>query len=434
MAYTSFQPRSEEAGDTSRPSPWTPAPRPEWVEVVNELGADLEADGVQPIRLDADSLLEQAANATGLSDFGDDRFREPLGILTKSLDSEAALHFTGRIIARGEILRALQARLQLFDALKRHPEILEERIEAPIFVGGAGRSGTSIVQGLLAEDPAHRTPLGWEVCDPCPPAGESAAAREERIASWDHALQIWHRVTPEIATMHAIGGRVPAECPTIFAGEFLATYFTFSYNIPSYASWLAAADKHVFYEYHKKFLQLLQWQQQGRRWILKTPTHIANVATVLDVYPDARFAYTHRDPLKVVASLAGFHGTMVWMRSDRLPDIRAVMQGTSLALASLLDSTIQLQSEGVLRDEILFDILYFDFMQDPIGTIAKLYEHFGWEYTADTRERMRRHLAAHRQGAHGRYVYGFENTGLDPETERPRFGSYQAHQGVPSEI
>ncbi len=125
---------------------------------------------------------------------------------------------------------------------------------------------------------------------------------------------------------------------------------------------------------------------------------------------------------------------MVWMRSDRLPDIRAVMQGTSLALASLLDSTIQLQSEGVLRDEILFDILYFDFMQDPIGTIAKLYEHFGWEYTADTRERMRRHLAAHRQGAHGRYVYGFENTGLDPETERPRFGSYQAHQGVPSEI
>lgn len=434
MEYGTFHASGEQAGEAGGKSPWRPAERPEWVRAVNEFGVELEAGGVQPAELDADSLLAQAVTTAQLSNFGDDGFLEPLHILCRALETEARLHFVGRIVAHGEILRVLVARLQLVDALERHPEIGDEKIVEPVFVCGAGRTGTTILQELLAEDPAHRTLLGWEASDPCPPRDEPEAAREARIDHWDRALSIWQRVTPETAAMHRVGGRVPAECPALFNGEFRSTYFTFSYNIPSYAAWFSKADKRPAYDYHKKFLQRLQWRRPARRWILKTATHIADVETVLEVYPDARVINTHRDPLKVLASLTGFAGTMVWMRSDHIPDLRAMMQATSTGLAALLKYTMELGSNGLLRDEILYDLRYADFMQDPLGSLARVYAHFGWEFGDQTHERMRRYLAAHPQGAHGRYVYSFDDTGLDPAVERPRFAAYQEHYGVPSEI
>jgi hypothetical protein len=432
MQYGSFQ--SETNLAEGAVSPWKPASRPEWVSAVNELGRDLEAGGLDLVRLDADSLLEQAATKTHLADFGDDAFLEPLHILTKSLEEEANLNLIGRIIARDEILSGLVSRLAIVDVLKRHPEILDQEIKAPVFIGGAGRTGTTILQELLAEDPAHRTLLGWEVREPCPPAGESTAAREERIDRADRAISIWHRVTPESESMHAVGGRLPAECPVIFSHEFRATYFTFSYNVPSYSQWFNAADKRPAYEYHKKFLKVLQWQQPAKRWILKTATHIADVETLLEVYPDACIINTHRDPLKIVASLAGFHGTMIWMRSDQIPDVRGTMQATSLGLASLLDHTLQLRLRGVLPDDIIFDLLYAELMKDPVAAIGRIYAHFGWSFTDEAQSRMRAYLESHKQGSRGRYVYSFDNAGLDPAEERRRFSAYQDHYAVASEI
>lgn len=432
MEYGMFQSSATNAAGTA--SPWQPSSRPEWVEAINHLGRDLAASGGVPIRLDADSLMEQTTANTGLSDFGDKAFLEPLHVLTVSLQEEANLNFMGTIIARDEILSALTSRLVVVDVLKRHPEILKQQIKEPVFIAGAGRTGTTILQELLVQDPAHRTPLGSEVRDPCPRAAESASAREARIARLDHAISIWHKVTPEVEAMHAMGARLPAECPTIFAQEFRSPYYTFSYNVPSYSKWLNTADRHPAYEYHSKFLKILQWRQPGKRWILKTATHIADIETVLDVYPDARIINTHRDPLNVLASLAGFYGTMIWMHSDQIPDIRGAMQATSLGLASLLDHTIQLRCQGRIPDEIIFDILYADLVKDPLAIVGRLYDHFGWSFTNDAQSRMRTYLESHKQGSRGRYVYGFDNTGLDPAIERPRFAAYQRHYGVASEI
>ena len=139
---------------------WRPAARPRWVQEINDLGADLLACGERLLALDARSLLSQARTRTGLTDFGSEDFLAGLDVLTRALEEEAELTLMGRIMARDEILNALECRLRIEAAFREHPQIAEEVIEAPILIGGSGRSGTTILHELLVQDPACRAPLG----------------------------------------------------------------------------------------------------------------------------------------------------------------------------------------------------------------------------------------------------------------------------------
>ena len=63
---------------------WTPRPRPAWVSRINEEGRVFDSRSVVP--LDEASLLDHAVRNTGLEDFGEDDWREPFGILLRSID------------------------------------------------------------------------------------------------------------------------------------------------------------------------------------------------------------------------------------------------------------------------------------------------------------------------------------------------------------
>ena len=91
--------------------------------------------GLTPIKLDLDALLNSARKNTGLDDFGEDDFTEPLTLLLRCLEQEAQLSLLGRVIARTDILRTLENRLGIVDLLKRHPEIEEPEVAFPQYVG-----------------------------------------------------------------------------------------------------------------------------------------------------------------------------------------------------------------------------------------------------------------------------------------------------------
>ncbi|MCX5738491.1 MAG: sulfotransferase, partial [Proteobacteria bacterium] len=138
-----------------------PSARPAWVRALNEIGDP------RWISLDEAELLAEAQRCAGLADFGDAAFREPLRIFLEALEREAKLHYVGRTLARADVLEWLENRLQIIEWTRRHPEIAAERIDAPLFITGLPRTGTSILHELLAQDPAHRVPLAWEVRHPC---------------------------------------------------------------------------------------------------------------------------------------------------------------------------------------------------------------------------------------------------------------------------
>ena len=136
---------------------WTAPPHPEWLSAMNREGSYLNLPAVVP--LDEQSLLQHAERTTGLDDFGDELWREPFRILLKALEEEAQLTLMGRLMARSDIVLWLSTRLNVVDTLKRHPEILEEEIIAPMVIVGLPRSGTSILFELLSQDPEIGVPL-----------------------------------------------------------------------------------------------------------------------------------------------------------------------------------------------------------------------------------------------------------------------------------
>jgi hypothetical protein len=411
---------------------WSPKPRPEWVTELNAFGRQIGSPAAL-VALGEASLLRAACDASGLDDFGDDRWREPFGIFVRALEEEAELHLLGRILARNDIVRALVNRLEVHATLLRHPEILEERVDAPVLVVGTGRSGTSILHELLAQDSAHRVARTWELLHPCPPPERATYWTDPRIAAADQEYTFWHLVTPEYRTMHENGGDVPNEDPLIDTLEFASDHLMGSYPVPSYARWLARADCAPVFRAHRRFLQLLQWRCRGERWILKSPSYLAKLPAFFAEYPDAYVVLTHRDPLKVLPSLVSLMATLRWMHSDAV-DVEAVVKSAVNGTAIAMDLVMQWRSDGTLPDDRIVDVRFDDLVRDPWRIMHALYERIGATLTIDAQRRMGDYLEARPRERHGRHDYDFADTGLDVTETRARFGRYQARYAVPSEV
>ena len=410
-----------------------PRDRPAAVRALNALGRALERAGVRPFPLGEEALLSEARRRTGLADFGDGAFREPLAIFLRALESEAALTLVGRFLARRELLGWLVNRLELTDTWRRHPEILREEVRAPLFVTGSGRSGTSLLHELLAQDPRSRVLRTWEALHPCPPPEAAGYETEPRIARADREMRLWERIAPAYGTMHENGGAVPQECIYLTAHELQSDLLSGSYQVPSYQAWLARSDKTRAYRYHRRMLQLLQWRCPGERWVLKAPSHLWTLRELFAVYPEARVVQTHRDPLVVLASMTSLVATLFWLRSDRV-DPRAIAKGWLRGVAFMLTHSLEQREKGLLPADRIHDVLYQELVRDPIGAVRRLYARFELELAPVAEARMRAYLAARPKDRRGAHRYAFAHTGLDLSRERARFAAYQERFGVPSEI
>ena len=377
--------------------------------------------------------MSDAARRTGLTDFGDDSFREPLALFTRALDEEAALTPVGRFVARRELDTLLENRLRIEETFARHPEIAQQEIAAPLFVTGTGRSGTSILHELLAQDPRQRVLETWEALRPCPPPTPESFTSDPRIRRAEREVKLWERIAPVYKTMHENGARVPQECIFLTAHAFASDLLSGNYHVPSYAAWLGRADLRVAYRTHRRILKLLQWRCPGERWVLKAPSHLWSLRALLDVYPDARIVWTHRDPLAVMGSMTSLMATLLWIRSDRV-DPRALGPRTVASIAFMLERATGLRDDGTLPKEQVHDVRYQDFLADPIAAVAGVYDAFGMQLSADAEERMRRYLAAKPQGRHGTHAWRDVDTGIDLDEARERFAPYRKRFGVPAEV
>lgn len=405
--------------------PWQPGPRPGWVRALNEVGDP------RWIALDETSVVTEALQRVGKVDFGDESFREPMRVFLAALEREAKLHYVGRTLARADVVEWLANRLRIVDLCKRVPAILRSAVEAPIFITGLPRTGTSILHELLAQDPALRAPLAWEVKQPVPPPGASERGDDARIAAAERAVRLWCDVVPEYDAMHELGARLPVECIALMAPSFRSDELAGRHVVPSYAAWLARADLRPAYAWHKRTLQVLQWRDARARWVLKAPSHMGALDALFAVYPDARVVQTHRDPLTVMASVASILFATAWVRSDAVDPQAVLGWFTGETCMQLLANAMRVRDAG--REGQFADVLYADLVRDPIATVARLYVRLGLTLSAEAEARMRAHLASKPQGKHGAHRYDFENTGFDRAQERARFAAYQRRYGVASE-
>lgn len=405
--------------------------RPLGLRVVNAVGSALRMAGIPLLDLDPDALLARAARRTGLDDFGDDRFREPYRVLLDAFEREAELTTLGRMVARSDVTRLLENRLYMVAAHARHPEIGAGRVERPLFIIGLPRTGTTILHELLAQDPANRVPMTWEVARVHPPPARATYETDPRIASVDEQLAGVDRLIPDFKQMHPMGATLPQECVALTAHDFASMIFTTTHRLPSYQAWLDRADLGWVYASHRRQLQYLQWQCPAERWVLKSPGHLWALEALLAEYPDARIVQTHRDPLRVIASLASLIANLRSMASDAVDPAAIGVEWTTRLAAGLRHATAV--RDARTGGAPVFDMHFRDFIRDEIGMVRRIYDHFDFELTAEAEGRMRRFLAANPKDKHGAHRYSLADAGLDPATERARYREYQARYAIEPE-
>ena len=127
--------------------------------------------------LDVATLVAAARERVGYDDFGDDTWREGLGVLVRALSTEGDLSATGEHVFADQIVGYLANRLEIERWYASHPEIDEQEIVAPLFGLGLPRTGSTALSFLLASDRSRRSLRTWEASTPCPPPETAAALR-----------------------------------------------------------------------------------------------------------------------------------------------------------------------------------------------------------------------------------------------------------------
>jgi Sulfotransferase family len=411
---------------------WVPPPRPDWVQRINEEGYCMNIRGVVP--LDEESLLRSAIQSTGLSDFGSDDWREPFRVFIAALEEEADLNLMGRIRTRSEILQLLEARLQVEDTYKRHPEIAEEEIHQPIIIIGQGRSGTSLLQNVLSADPENGVLMHWEMIFPCPPPEAATYETDSRIAKAHALVDQWNRVTPTFASMHEMAGNMPFEDLQILAMNFMSiSGMDCLGQVPSYDMYAMQQDIVPTLRYHERVLKLLQWKNPRKRWVLKDPLHLDRIEALLEVYPDACFVWTHRDPVRALASLVSIIGTIQWGRSDHpFSGISLEYMTNPEVSAARFNAVIDQLEAGVLPAKQISNVLFKDLVGDTVGTVERMYEHFGIELTPEGRAAMTKYMEENPRDNRPPHRFPI---GSDEAVARARqaFARYQERFDIPSE-
>jgi hypothetical protein len=395
--------------------------------------ADMLGNALAPVRepLSADQLIALARRRTGLTEFGETAFLDPLQQLLRACYEDGNLSLVGRVATRWDVVRFLSNLLRLFDEEQRAPAILARPVDRPIFISGLPRSGTTFLHSLLAEDSANLVPRVWQLIHPYPPRN-SECGLDRRVLRVARQLRLFGLLAPDFRRMHPIDARSPQECSEITAHVFASLRFDTTYRIPSYRHWLDETGHLEAYRFHKRFLQHLQHQTgSGGRWVLKCPDHVFALDAIRAVYPDARLVFVHRDPLAVLLSVARLTETLrrPFTRSVDKAEIGRQDSDRWLAATELMIAAAQEQRFA----EPVFHVQYLDLVKDPVGTVAALYSHFGGALHPAAAARIGRLVEAKPNGGYGAHGSLLEEYGLDAALERERYARYMAHFGIQPE-
>ncbi|MFF2191452.1 sulfotransferase family protein [Streptomyces sp. NPDC058157] len=368
-------------------------------------------DDVLLRQLTKERLMEEAADRTGLSDFGETGFEEGLDVLLASLHKTVdALSPYGRTCARGMPLAALENRLHLTENLRRNPDIAQTEIREPVFILGLPRSGTTLLHNLLSLHPALRAPLFWELQSPATPRGQS---REDLIRNTRAGLELQHRNTPSFRSIHLQSAEGPEECTWLLMNELRSFLFAFCFDVPDYVQWLLSTGMESAIRSHRSQLQRILWRRPGGTLVLKDPYHALNLNEINTVYGDARYIHLHRDPAEVLGSLCSLNESVRKLSYENQP-VHTYGAELGALIKRLLVAQQEFQQANAVDGRSL-DIAYSRLAADPVGTACTIMEFLKLEVTAETERRLTEHVAEFHQHKYGVHRYSLDRFCVDEE-------------------
>lgn len=376
------------------------------MRLLNTVGRLTPADRIDRFRLDRATVMAEAAEATGLSDFGDPYFEEGLDVLLSSIEEDIEPHLVGQIALRQAIVDALVNRLLLAHERGERPQTFASDLRSPIIVTGLHRSGTTHLHRLLAQDPDGHAPPYWQLIAPIAPQGV-----DDRRRRAQRSLAVRTRLMPDLSRMHTIDADSPEECFYLTASSFESVFFWSMAPVTGYLRWYLGRDRRQKYREYRSWLQILQQQAPTQRLVLKAPEHLGALDALLVAVPEARIVQIHRDPVTSYASYLSMAKTTQGLSVPTLAPAR-----TAEASLDLFASELQRNRE-TRRDHPgrIHDVDYGELIEDPVATVGRLYEEMGMPVTPAFATALTAYARSHPAGRHGVHRYGIDADEIDPD-------------------
>ncbi len=406
--------RTQSANSAVAPTPsGTARPyRPLGLRTANVVGRGIQRFRPDVLTLDADALAEAARRRTGLDldlDLGEgSTYAEGLAVLLSSLENEARLTPAGRYFAREQVITSLSNRLEIRRAVDSNPQLRSQTLAPAIVIVGLPRSGTTLLQHLLARDPDHRVLRHWEAARPAArrsPEDDQAARR-----AMDRTMRFLDYLSPDARALHPVDTDEPTECVTLLSNSFASLEPATNHQLANYLSWCLRSDLAFAYREYALQLLVLQSQEQRPRWLLKSPAHLFWTEQLRNVLPDVRVVQIHRDPAAVLGSFCTLSAVLSGIGSDRV-DLRAIGARWAAAWADALTRV------NVVRPtwpgDRWVDVDYDELVRDPLSEADRIYNRFGIELTAPARAAMAGFLASQERRSATTRAYDLATFGLD---------------------
>jgi hypothetical protein len=372
------------------------------------------------------SLLDGARRLTGLEDFGDPWFMEPLAGLVKFVNREAELP-SDQVWPVRRLIGMLADRLRLVDYLTRHPEALDEEVEVAGIIVMHARGGSTLTQRLLGRSSQVRATYFWELHTPVPLPDEVRGHPAKRIQLGDEEVASWARAMPEHASMHPHDAQFHEEDLVLCDRGFLSYMYSCQFNVPSYHSWMAAQDETRAYQELKLWLKVLQYQSpqnSGRKWLLKSVHHFIgrNLRTMFRTFPDARAIMTHRRMDEVIPSLCSVQSMHLRQSGASSFDQREMGKRLIGQYLPAFEDMIAVRRE--MPSSRFVDLQYRSLLSNPIGEFCRILESIGVPAAPQDVAAATTWMAANGRDTHPRHRYTPEEFGTSREELSDTFKFY----------
>lgn len=385
--------------------------------------------------LDPDALVAEAAER--VEGEVPRRFLPALTRLTEALESEARLTEQGLATTRRALVGALVTQARQRRLASTHPagtaaageEPARADVPPPTFITGMFRTGSTLLQNLLAEHPEVRAPRLWELMAPTAPAGTAAERQALVQAARDYVAE-YHTAAPAFRSIHPLDADRPEECHRLTGTTFTCDIYPLRYRVPGYADWLRRQDLTEAYACHRALLGSLlarDGKSRPRHVVLKCPTHLWCLDALAAAYPGARVVRLHRAVRACLPSLCSLTTVVRGARSDAVDPHEIGRYWLRHAEWALSARRLRDKVPAGLR---VLDVTYQDLVADPVATAGRVCEFAGIAMTGEARRRMAAFLRDNPAGRHGAHRYAPADFGLDAADLDRRFASYHREFGV----
>jgi hypothetical protein len=405
--------------------------RPKLISFVNFAFKNHGLKGNGAFSLNPNSILSEAESNAGMG-IDDAAVVERLGLLCDSLRSEARLHPAGKFMARKNLLRIVSNRIKIDHDFNLMPNLETKTMRDPVFIVGLQRTGTTMLQRILASDEGNfRFLASWEAIYPAPIAGKAKnGGKDQRVKTAELGRKALAYLSPDFSAVHPVEPLGPEEDCLLFDYDFMSTVPEATHRVPGFSRWLEGQNRVSSYRYYKKILQYLQNQRPGGRWILKTPQHMENLDALFEVFPDARIIQTHRDPRSVMASFSSMIAHAHGIFSDEI-DPREIGSHWLRKARIMTDMSMSMRSWVYAKN--FHDVMYKDIVKDPCSVTEKIYDFLGLGFTEEDRTRIKSWTVNNPQHRYGMHKYRIEDFGFTHGSIMEELRSYRDYFDVPLE-